>query len=106
MQNDNFISSVRAKINTKKKRKASIFYSVSILSVFVLTFYLQPIINSNSTLIFSSTNALDGHAIQEYILTEEDILIYLIEELDVDEFLSMSIDGDLFNNFNLNDEGI
>ena len=106
MQSDNFISSVRAKINTKKKTKASIFYSVSILSVFVLTFYLQPIINSNSILIFSSTNELDGYAIQKYILTEEDILIYLIEELDVDEFLSMSIDGGLFNNLNLNDEGI
>ena len=106
MQNDNFISSVRSKINTKKKRKASIFYSISVLSVFVLTFYLQPIINSNSALVLASINELDSYAIEEYILTEEDILIYLIDELDVDELLSMSIDEDLFNNFNLNDEGI
>ena len=106
MQNDNFISSVRSKINTKKKRKASIFYSISVLSVFVLTFYLQPIINSNSVLVLASINELDSYAIEEYILTEEDILIYLIDELDVDELLSMSIDEDLFNNFNLNDEGI
>ena len=106
MQNDSFISSVRTKINAKQKRRVSIFYSASIFSVFILTLYFQPIINNNSTISLYSNNAAEINEVEGYALTDEDILIYLIEELDVDEFLSMSIDEGLFNDFNLNDEDI
>ena len=37
---------------------------------------------------------------------EADILLYLIDELDVEEFLSISIDGYLFEEFNLLKEEI
>ena len=106
MDNKQFLSSVRNKINKKKNRTATIFYSMSIVSVFVISFFLRPVINNNSIDSYYFSQELNIDVNHKYILTEEDILIYLIDEMDIDEFLLISVDEDFLYDFNIINEEI
>ena len=99
MDNDQFILSVRDRINKRKKRTTTLFYSISSVAILIILLLINPI-TFNSTIDNTYYSAEDSTINEEYILNEADILLYLIDELDVEEFLSISIDRDLFEDFN------
>ena len=101
-----FISSVRSKINKTRKKRKIINFSLKLLPVFIFLYIFFPGIsgdyNGNSEFI----SGPESSNTNEYILSQEDILLYLIDELDVDEFLSISSESDLFEDSIINERDI
>ena len=101
-----FISSVRIKIDKKKKRRRVAGYASKLIPILIVMFLFVPD-SLNNDLDDSYFISYEGVISQDsYVLTEEDILLYLIEEMDLDEFLGLSFENNLFEHTVLNEEGI
>tara|TARA_Y100000590_G_C15235177_1_gene831583 strand:- start:225 stop:542 length:318 start_codon:yes stop_codon:yes gene_type:complete len=101
-----FISSVRNKINQKKKRRKVTSYAIKLLPIIILMFIYIP---DKEDKYIENPSFISGMEVlndQSYDLSEEDILLYLIDELDVDELLSISFENNLLDNTILNGEEI
>ena len=91
-----FITSVRDKVNKKKKRHKIGRYSLNFLPILIVMFLYLPGISKNNLDSSSFPLTLENIYKSNYILTEEDILLYLIEEMDVDDFLGIAFENNLF----------
>ena len=101
-----FISSVRSKINKTRKKRKIINFSLKLLPVFIFLYIYFPGISGNYNGNSKFISGSEPSNTNEYILSQEDILLYLIDELDVDEFLSISSESDLFEDSIINERDI
>ena len=98
--NDYFIHKVRDKINKRRNKTAFTMYMTSFIAIFSIALFIQSPIDNNS-IGRESFSFKDSDIYDSYILSEDDILLYLIDELELDEFLSLSIEQEIFEDIKI-----